>query len=504
MRRWWWWGRAARSPACAVPPSPQGASRGGGRVGRRRWAPGPTRLPVLPCRPPRAARLPARVHVSCPSRDAGVCRVWLRAVCSRGRAVVALPPPCLAAFPRPGENRGISSSLPSGAREGPRLAGLISPSGADVFGGTAVGRVRRDVGRRDLLPLEGLRRSASVCPHRSLCVMASSRGSREAVGSGSARRRGCGGTARGACGVIPAGLSPRARSPPERAVCRSLVEALSGGGLLRAALPSSPAFVLPCRSPSPSVAGFSLSPPSPRLDDPWPCCRTPRKGGGRAGTGPGGQRGLGARWGKKPAGGWEKLRFGGRPGPAAAAAFLRCVLGGCVRGGVRVACRPFPSSSSVSLAMAPPGFTVGPSSSASRRVCRSPSGLPPSPVGVVSPACSRSPDLAWRVRGVSRVPGVAPRCRVLGGGLLRPRPPVSPAASRRRAFPTRDEVRPRRVACTGACPTRGGSTRVSWGSDGWPFPVRPRVVSRPPVRPAARPSGGGGVEPSFPAGERRW
>lgn len=36
------------------------------------------------------------------------------------------------------------------------------------MGRPAVGRVRRVVGRRDPLPLEGLRRSASVCAHRVL------------------------------------------------------------------------------------------------------------------------------------------------------------------------------------------------------------------------------------------------------------------------------------------------------------------------------------------------
>lgn len=169
---------------------------------------------------------------------------------------------------------------------------------------------------------------------------------------------------------------------------------------------------------------FSLS---PRLAGPRSVLPDPPYGG-RPGTyGSGRSAGLG---GGEPPGGWKELRFGGRPGPAAVAAFLRPGLGGCVRG-FRVALRPLPPSFLHPLAQ-----RRGP---ASRRV-------PPPPLLAGSPAAVRSPAVPRRCAlsppahglpappggsGVSRVPGVAPRCRVLGEARCGSRPPVSSAASLR-------------------------------------------------------------------------
>lgn len=153
-------GKGPRACPCArYPPSPRGSSWGGGvgmaAVGSRSHPPPLPPVPSAVCVPLARARsrlvpLPRPgVHRAC-----GACRVCSRAVRWSPRF------PFRGSVPTTGGNRGISfpSSVSGRARV---LRDLIAPLGADVFGGTVVGRVRRVVGRRDPLPLEGLWRSAS-------------------------------------------------------------------------------------------------------------------------------------------------------------------------------------------------------------------------------------------------------------------------------------------------------------------------------------------------------
>lgn len=122
-----------------------------------------------------------------------------------------------------------------------------------------------------------------------------------------------------------------------------------------------------------------------------------------------------------------------------------------------------------------------------------PSGLPPSPVGVISPACSR----VFRTPltgGVGVFPAFPRRCASLPcAGVARcgPRPPVS---SRR--IPCRCVCVPRPggpLACvaSGACLSRGGRARgvLGFRRVGLPGSAPPPSPARPPV-PHLPPSGG--------------
>lgn len=464
----------ALARARGYPSRSRGSSRGG------EWG-GGGGLPVPPvCPSSRAVRrvrplTRSRAHVSCPSRDRASPRVAC-AVCSRaGR--LSPRPPFPGSVPTTGEPRDflLPSSGPGRvrvSRDGSR------PRGRTFFGGTAVGRVRRVVGRRDPLPLEGspsvgIGASASVS-----LVLASPRGSRGArwfwVGS---VPRACGGTARGVCSVIPAGLASRARSPPERAVSRSLVRRFPGesrgGRPCRRRRPPSGRVVPPSR-PSPAFLSLSSSGrPAVRAAGP------PVRGAAghvrvRAVGGVGGRR---AARRVEGAAVWRASRSRGCGGVLASWSWR-------LRAGVQSR-----SSTSTSLlspsprATTRPGFTAGPSSSASRRVAgrRPVSRRPPSVCSL--PARSRSPGPARRVRGVPR----PRRCASLPcarGGPLR-----LPSSRELRRVPS---VRLRAAmsktpACrvSGGCPSRGGSTRASLGSDGWPSRSGPRRP--PPARPAAHP-----------------
>lgn len=128
-----------------------------------------------------------------------------------------------------------------------------------------------------------------------------------------------------------------------------------------------------------------------------------------------------------------------------------------------------------------------------------PSGLPPSPVGVISPACSR----VFRTPltgGVGVFPAFPRRCASLPcAGVARcgPRPPVS---SRR--IPCRCVCVPRPggpLACvaSGACLSRGGRARGVLGFRRVGLPgSAPPAVPCPPARPAPSPVWRG--EPPFP------
>lgn len=268
-------------PRARYPPSPRGLPLDGevGRVavGSRSHPP-----PVSPpCLLSRASLSQSRPRLGL-SRGAGVPRV-VRAVCSRACAVVASPP-----LPRQRShgwwNRGSPPPLP-GALEGPCLAGLTSLSGADSFGGTAVGP--RPARRRTSGPAAARGSSSAgtgVCIGPLSCwrLLGLPGGS---AGPGSARRRRCGGTAPGSCVQCDSRrYTSRARSPPEG----------SPGPLLRrlpreaaAAVPAGrrPSFCRVVPPPRPPVALISLS---PRPAGPRPCCRTPpARWGSRARTGRG-------------------------------------------------------------------------------------------------------------------------------------------------------------------------------------------------------------------------
>lgn len=218
-----WWRVVGKDRAHARvrgTPSPRGALRDGGVLEGRRWAPGPTRLPVSPV-PSVACVPPTRVHVLA-TLAARACRAWC---VPRALGRVRLPPrptPFLGGVPTAG---GIAGALlpPSTGLWRVRVSrGWPRSRGRTLFGGTAVGRVRRVVGRRDPLPLVGLRRWATV----SASVF-SRAGSAAPWASGrcplvSGRRLG----AAGVVGLLPGSgvqcdsrrFASRARSPPERSL----------------------------------------------------------------------------------------------------------------------------------------------------------------------------------------------------------------------------------------------------------------------------------------------
>lgn len=121
-------GRAPRVCTQSPHPPPHRGSRGGQRKrGIWRWAPGPTRHPVvlreLPpdgVRPASTPAPPRRVHAARRARGALVL-----SVCE----VASLPH--AAAFPRSGNSGDLPSPLLGAGNPG--LAGLISPSGSVAF-----------------------------------------------------------------------------------------------------------------------------------------------------------------------------------------------------------------------------------------------------------------------------------------------------------------------------------------------------------------------------------
>lgn len=240
----------------------------------------------------------ARVHDFGRSRDAGLRRAWCVLCASRAVWLCRLAPP----FPRQRShgwrNRGSPPSPPRG-REGPCLA-LIDLALGD---GTVLwenGCWPRPARRRTWGPTAA-RGSSSVGIGVSASVSLSCRcrllglpGGRRVSG-----RLGAAGVVGLLRGVVQCDSRRFCLACPDRsdarAVSRSLVRTPFREGPVSAALavvagPRSAVSFPPPRSPQP-VFFFSL-PPSP-LTDPWPCCRTPRMGGGRARTRPGGHRGLG-------------------------------------------------------------------------------------------------------------------------------------------------------------------------------------------------------------------
>lgn len=330
------WGRAAHTPACAVPPSPRGSSRGRGCRQGRRWAPGPTRLPVSPV-PSVACVPPTRVHVSA-TLAARACRAWC---VPRALGRVRLPPRPTPVPRRRSHGRWNRGSPPPpplhGVLEDPCLAGLASLSGADSFRGN--GGRPRPARRRTSGPAAARRSSSAgvgVCigfPSRWLASPWVFRGGSLGLGS-AARCRGRGGTAPGGavCSVIPAGFRlacPVAARPSglPRSPCEASSPAGGPCGRPCRRRPSLRRVVPPPCAPAVPRSLASTGRPAAVLPGP------PARGGSRARTG----RGRSPwRSGAGPPGGREKLRFEGRPGPAAAAA-PRVVFGGCVRGGSRPA-----------------------------------------------------------------------------------------------------------------------------------------------------------------------
>lgn len=300
-----WRGRAVHTPACAVPPSPRGVVAGRVGLEGRRWAPGPTRLPVSPVpsvacasllRAPTSRPLSRRGRVAC-----GACRV-LSGVCG-----CRLVPPFHGSVPTAGGDRGIPPTPPSPSAGLSRVReprGLASLSGADfLFGGT--GGRPRPARRRTL----GTRCQAGIfvgwrrrLPRFSLASVGVSSGSRGCpLVSGRLGAAGVAGLLRVGCSVIPAGL---ARVPGRRPSGLPVpCEASPAGG----AAAAGPAVDGPRSAgslPPPRPAGGPVS-LGPRLADPRPCCWAPPHGGaaGRA-RAPGRSRGA---WGKGPPGGREEV-----------------------------------------------------------------------------------------------------------------------------------------------------------------------------------------------------
>lgn len=200
----------------------------------------------------------------------------------------------------------------------------LALGGGRLSGRPAVGRVRRVVGRRDPLPLEGLRRSASVCVRTGLpsCwrLLGLPGGRRFRVGS--APQAGVVGLRRDVCGVIPARL-PRVARSPTRAVSRwpcVRAPSVGGGACCGRPLPPSPALVLPCRSHSPPRRRFSLA----AVSSPWPArgraVGPPVWGAAGRAPVPGGRRGSGFGGEKPVRRAGRSCGLEGRPGPAAVAA----------------------------------------------------------------------------------------------------------------------------------------------------------------------------------------
>lgn len=297
------WGRAAHTPACAVTPvTPRvvagrgGVWKGGGGL------PVPPASPFPPCLLSRAS-LPLASTSRPLSRRGRVARGACRVLsCECGCRLV--PPPSSAAFPRPVESREPSS--PSTGFWRVRVSrGWPRSRGRTLFGGAAVGRVRRVVGRRDPLPLVGLRRWASV----SASVL--SRAGWRLLGffpRGSVGLGSVGSVLAGVAGLLPGSgvqrdsrrFSPRVpgRRPSERASPGPLVRRLPPGGPCGRPCRRRPSF-LPSRSPSPRAGG----PSPPRLDRPTRGRAAGPSARGAAGhaRAPGGRRG--ARGRGRPAGG---------------------------------------------------------------------------------------------------------------------------------------------------------------------------------------------------------
>lgn len=219
-----WWQVAGEGPCtrprARYPPSPRGVVAGRVGLEGRRWAPGPTRLPVSPVPSVACASLPCastsrplsrRGRVAC-----GACRV-LSGVCG-----CRLVPPFHGSVPTAGGDRGSPPTPPSPSaglsrvRE-PRGLASLSGGGLLILGERAVGRVWRVVGRWGPLPRGGLRRlasaSASVLSRVGWRLLGLPGVS---VGFGSARCRGRGGTAPGWVQCDSRRFGSRARSPPER------------------------------------------------------------------------------------------------------------------------------------------------------------------------------------------------------------------------------------------------------------------------------------------------
>lgn len=137
-----WWGRAVHTPACAVPPSPRGVVAGRVGLEGRRWAPGPTRLPVSPVPSVACASLPRastsqpllrRGRVAC-----GVCRVL------SGECGCRLVPPSHGSVPTAGGDRGSRTTPPSPSAGLSRVRdprGWPRSRGRTLLGGTG-GRPR--------------------------------------------------------------------------------------------------------------------------------------------------------------------------------------------------------------------------------------------------------------------------------------------------------------------------------------------------------------------------
>lgn len=144
-----------------APPHPEGR-RGDGGVGKGGGGlPVPPAFPFPPCLLSRAS-LPlastSRPLSRCGRVARGACRV-LSGEC--GCRLV--PPPFLGGVPTAGGIAGALLLPPStGFWRIRDSRGWPRSRGRTLFGGTAVGRVRRDVGRRGPLPRVGLRRLASV------------------------------------------------------------------------------------------------------------------------------------------------------------------------------------------------------------------------------------------------------------------------------------------------------------------------------------------------------
>lgn len=292
-------------PRARYPPSPRGVVAGRVGLEGRRWAPGPTRLPVSPVpsvacasllRASTSRPLSRRGRVAC-----GACRV-LSGVCG-----CRLVPPFHGSVPTAGGDRGSPPTPPSPSAGLSRVReprGLASLSGADfLFGGT--GGRPRPARRRTL----GTRCQAGIfvgwrrrLPRFSLASAGVSSGSRGCpLVSGRLGAAGVAGLLRVGCSVIPAGL---ARVPVRRPSGLPVpCEASPAGG----AAAAGPAVDGPRSAgslPPPRPAGGPVS-LAPRLADPRPCCRAPPHGGaaGRA-RAPGRSRGA---WGKGPPGGREEV-----------------------------------------------------------------------------------------------------------------------------------------------------------------------------------------------------
>lgn len=326
-------GRAAHTPACAVPPLPSRVAAGweaeGLAVGSRSHS-----SPVRPraFRRVRPSRSRPRLGPAAATR---ACRAWC-VLCALGLVRLSPRSPFLGGVPTAGGIAGFF--LPFSGLRRVRVSRDWSRSrGRTSFWETG-GRPRP--ARRRTSGPAAARGSSSVgigvCAHWSLpsCwrLLGLPGGCWFRVGS--APQAGVVGLRREVCGVIPARL-PRVARSPTRAVSRwPCVRAPSVG--------VGPAVAAPCRRrrpsfcrvvPTPRHVGGSLSPPCPRRGLPAAVPSDPPSGGRpgahRSGRSPGFWC-----WGREagPAGG-EELRFGGASRPRGCGRVSRGVRG-CVRGDV--------------------------------------------------------------------------------------------------------------------------------------------------------------------------